>query len=193
MVQALCWWWLYLKMQIKSTYYSDTSKRKVIRIWTDAAGADRWLAAVVFADGRWLWTRWKVTDKLWNQFEARRDDQIAMQELLAIPLAFETFKDIVSGSLCVVYVDNAGAMMGVIKGSCGASDINAAIARIWMDAVECNIGMHLCRVESKANLADGPTRDDWRYLQRLNAVFVPPRIPKWFEDVAEPMLPKIGT
>ena len=63
-----------------------------VNAWTDAAGATRWLAAVIRADDKWFNTRVQVPSHVWAQFLPREDEQIGMQELLAIPLLLCTFQ-----------------------------------------------------------------------------------------------------
>ena len=45
--------------------------------------------------------------------------------------------------------------------------------------------MHAVRVESAANLADGPTRENLIELERLGAKFVPPVLPDWVYRIWE--------
>ena len=176
---AACWWWIsYLQLRPPSLF-SAVKKRKHSIIWTDAAGASRWIAAVVFVDNRWLWTRMIVPQSVWDCFLARNDDQIGMQELLAIPLAFETFASEVKDTLSTLFVDNNGVLGGLIRGSCMAADLNQAIGSLWLDIARLQIGLHAVRVESKANIADGPTREFLGLLGELGASFVPPKLPAW--------------
>ena len=176
---AACWWWIsYLNLRPPSLF-SAIKKRRHSIIWTDAAGASRWIAAVLFVDNQWLWTRMIVPESVWECFLARNDDQIGMQELLAIPLAFETFSSLVEGTLSTIFIDNNGVLGGLIRGSCMAADLNQAIGNLWLDIARLQVGLHAVRVESKANIADGPTREFLSLLGELGASFVPPKLPRW--------------
>ena len=104
---------------------------------------------------------------------------MGVQELLAIPLAFETFSSLVEGTLSTIFVDNNGVLGGLIKGSCMAADLNQSIGNLWLDIARLQIGLHTVRVESKANIADGPTREFLGLLGELGASFVPPKLPDW--------------
>ena len=178
LVAACLWWISYLEIRPPSVF-SAVKRRRHSIIWTDAAGASRWIAAVLFVDGKWLWTRMIVPESVWDCFLTRKDDQIGMQELLAIPLAFETFSSVVEGTLCTIFVDNNGVLGGLIKGSCMAADLNQSIGNLWLDIARLQIGLHAVRVESKANIADGPTREFLDLLGELGASFVPPKLPDW--------------
>ena len=70
---------------------SDSDRRHV-RTWSDAAGASRWIAAVMEEDGAFWWTRLLVPPEIWEQLLPREDDQIGVQECLGIALALETFR-----------------------------------------------------------------------------------------------------
>ena len=120
-----------------------------------------------------------VPPSVWECFLARDDDQIGMQELLAIPLAFETFSSEVRNTLSIIFIDNNGVLGGLIRGSCMAADLNQAIGNVWLDIARLQIGLHAVRVESKANIADGPTREFLALLGELGASFVPPKLPDW--------------
>ena len=48
-------------------------------------------------------------------------------------------------------------LLGLIKGVCMLSEVNFATARLWIHMAEAEIGLQVWRVESKANVADGPT------------------------------------
>ncbi len=61
--------------------------RRHARIWVDAAGETRWLAAVLWLDGVFYWTRWRCDDALWSQLLHGLDHNIGTQEMLAVILA----------------------------------------------------------------------------------------------------------
>ena len=104
-----------------------------MRAWTDAAGASRWVAAVIHTSGGFLWTRARLPDALWDQFLPREDEQIGSQELMAVPLLAATFQDYLQGATLTLAIDNSGVVGNVIKGVGSASDHNAAIAKLWLN------------------------------------------------------------
>ena len=167
------------------THQDDSAGRRHVNCWTDASGEARWLAAVVHADGMWLWTRVQVPQVLWDQLIPREDHQIGLQELFAVVLAVHTFRPQLEKCLLSVAVDNQGVLHSVIQGRAAAEDANRCIAKFWLDAAEMEIAVHLLRVESFANLAVGPMRDDLSLMTFLNASFVEPRLPCWPSDIWE--------
>ena len=147
------------------------------------SGEARWLAAFIHDGGRWWWTRVQVPEYIWVQLLPRADHQIGLQELLAVVLAIHTFQDQVGQSLFTVAVDNQGVLHAVLQGRAGAEDANRCIAKLWLDLAHMNVSMHVLRVESCANLADGPTRDDTSYVRLLQAEWAPPQFPQWLTDI----------
>ena len=114
---------------------------------------------------------------IWDQLLDRSDNQIGYQEFLAVILGLHTFG--LCDCLLWSFIDNQGVLSSLVKGSCGNPEINLAIGHFWMTMCNNHIGFCACRVESKANLADGPTRESLEWTTRLDADFVAPRLPDW--------------
>ena len=74
-------------------------------------------------------------------------------------------------------------MSAIIKGSSRLPEVNSGIGRLWLDMARERIALVLARVESKANVADGPTRDVFDYLDRLDAKYIEPLLPTWCKDL----------
>ena len=140
------------------------------------------MAAVLRTTTGFYWTRAKIPEETWAKLVPRNDEQIGAQELLALPLLTATFAQKLQGSLVVLAVDNAGTVGSVISGRGSAPDHNAAIGRIWLDFAAAGLAVHLVRVESACNVADGPTREDFTYLVKLGAEWVAPKWPAWIHD-----------
>jgi len=182
-LRAACSWWRKFLELRPPSLFNVGGLRTHTRIWTDAAGASRWIAAVMCFESKFFWTRMLVPPCVWDCFLVRQDNQIGMQELLAVPLALETFKFWLKGTLATIYIDNNGVLGGLIRGSCAAIDLNQAIGQLWLDIAELQVGLHAVRVESKANIADGPTREFLELLSELGATFVEPQLPAWCSDI----------
>ena len=151
-------------------------------MWTDAAGASHWLSAVPRTGDDFRWTRAMIPEITWRQLLPRNDEQIGAQELLALPLMMATFGPWLQGALVMLAVDNSGVVGSMISGRGSAADHNAAIGRIWLDFAAANMAVHFIRVESACNVADGPTREDFSYMARLQAEWLDPKWPLWIED-----------
>ena len=120
-----------------------------------------------------------------DQLLPRGDEQIGFQELLGVLLAAFTFGHLLRGSLWTAFIDNDGVMLALTAGGGGSDEVHYAIGRLWLYVAEINCDLHALRVESKANIADGPTRDDLSLVNALGARFIPPRLPDWLESLWE--------
>ena len=172
MLHRACTWWAdYLEIRPELAICADSSKRRKVVAWTDASGESRTLAAVIQVRDVWKYTFMRVPDEVWVQFLPRDDAQICMQELLAVPLLLSTFRDELSSSLALLAIDNQGVLHSIINGRGGAEDLNLAVGRLWLDLACMQVALHVVRVESAANIADGPSRDNFDLLVSRGAVF----------------------
>ena len=96
-----------------------------------------------------------------------------------------TFQPLVKKCLLSVAVDNQGVLHSVVQGRAAAEDANRCIAKFWLDAAGLELAVHLLRVESFANLADGPHTYDTSLMTLLNARLVEPCLPRWMSDIWE--------
>ena len=97
---------------------------------------------------------------MWNQLLPRTDDQIGVQEALAVLLLQATFASLLSGALVSVFVDNDGVSYAFINGNSDVPEVNSMVAVFWLRAAKDHASYVFHRVESASNIADGPTRPD---------------------------------
>ena len=158
-------------------------QRRHARIWADAAGETRWLAAVLWLDGVFHWTRWRCDDALWSQLLHRLDHIIGTQEMLAVILAMYTWMDLLEGVVVTIYTDNEGVRYSLISGTSRLPEVALSVARFWQLAAGERWGVLMRRVESKANIADGSTRDNLKFVLKLVANWTVPTLPGWVFDL----------
>ena len=79
--------------------------------------------------------------------------------MLAVCLLVSTFRELIRNTLRHLYVDNNGVVYSVIRGSGQAPEINLMVGHFWLEMSELSCCPRVFRVESEANVADGPTRD----------------------------------
>ena len=157
--------------------------RPCVVTWSDAAGASRWVAAVVHVGGQFWWTRCQTSDAIWNQLLDRGDHQIGFQELLGILLVWGTFQHLLRESLWLAFVDNDGVLHALTRGGGGGPESFACIGRLWLELAYNQTDLHCARVQSAANIADGPTREMFEFIGLLKASWVPPKLPLWVEQL----------
>ena len=78
-----------------------------------------------------------------------------------------------------MYIDNNGVLGSLIKGSSRSPETNLMVGRVWLHAASWSWAPFWVRVESGANLADGPTRRDLSAVRGLGATRVAPCLPEW--------------
>ena len=188
---AACKFWIaFLDQQpeMYTTLDDFNEKGKKVHIWGDAAGKTRWIAAVINCDGHWRWTRWRCFDKRWKDLLLRDNDQINVQELLSVVLAVKTFENDLRGRLWFHWCDNDGITHTMVHGSATSGDINNIAGKMLLDIANLRAGINIERVESAANIADGPTRDFMVQVNRLEAQEIPPVMPQWIDNIWQPIL-----
>ena len=146
------------------------------------------MAAVLLIGGKFYWTRWNCSESVWNLLTYREDSQIWAQEALAVILGMFSWHSWLEGAAVTIYADNEGVRYALISGTSRCKEIALLVARMWHEAARSRCGLLFRRVESKANLADGPTRDDFKHLEALQARWLPPELPQWIDDLWEPVL-----
>jgi len=147
------------------------------------------IAAVVCGPHGLFFVRAQVPDWLWCQFLPRSDNPIGVQEALAVWLLVTSFKKLLGGALLTLYVDNDGVTSAYIKGSSDSPEVNSMVAIFWLFVSKEHLHPMFHRVESEANIADGPTRPDdvgCSLLCELVAAELPAYLPGWLANLWHP-------
>merc|ERR1711951_278306 len=103
-------------------------------------------------------------------------------EIFAGPVALDTWSDSLAEQDVIHFVDNDSAVSCLVKGYSPQVDLVALVGDYWLRCAALSLGTYVDRVESKSNIADGPSRADFSFLFALGAVFVPPvvdRLLRW--------------
>jgi len=180
LANACSWFVHYLTHRPRAVRWGITL-RPLVTTWHDAAGASRWVAAVVRTESGYLWTRVQTPQHVWDQLVERSDCQIGFQELLGVVLILGTFSSLLTGKLWVGFGDNDGVQYALARGGGHNPESNMIIGKIWMQLATFDTDLHAARVDSESNIADGPTRDSFELLTRVQASFVEP--PDWLHDI----------
>jgi len=183
-LRAACKWICqYLLTRPASVYRSINETRQKVTTWSDASGKDRWLAVVVCVDGRYLWTRCQIQQDLIDVFIPREDNYIGLLELLAPILAWATFRAELQGRLWSAFIDNQGVVHNLFKGTAASEEADFLVGKLWLELAVSETALFVQRVESKANVADDPTRNSTVFLEKLGACWKEPALPRWIHDI----------
>ena len=181
--QASSWLLDYFVQRPASVWHSLDETRQHVRTWSDASGVDQLVAVFLLVDGAWRYTSAPAPSALVSQFLPRGDNQIGMLELLAPILAVGTWPQTFCNVLWTAWIDNQGVLHDLLKGGSLAEDANVLIGRLWLSLASSNTALYVERVESKSNVADGPTRHDFSDVTRLHASFSEPVWPTWASEI----------
>ena len=106
-----------------------------------------------------------------------RDNQISMVETVALPVAAETFKEIIRNRREIWLVDSEPVLGAGIKGYSAREDICSGIATFWAIMREANVSAYLDRIPTDGNLADSPSRAKWDLIGKCGWASSKARIP----------------
>ena len=131
------------------------------------------------------YTRWLVPQQMLDSSIPHNDLYIGCTELLAVVMCFYTFRSMLVDSYWTCYIDNDGVLAALLKGSISmrALDLNQIVGKLWLEIARAGTCFHGARVESKANLADIPTREEsMKLMSDLGAVWHNPVLPDWMSQ-----------
>lgn len=95
-------------------------------------------------------------------------------EILAGPLAISTWHNLIHRRQLIHFVDNDSAASCLVKGYSQKTDSSALVGTYWLAVSDCQAEPYIDRVESKSNLADGPSRLAFQEVLDLGSKFVSP-------------------
>ena len=101
-------------------------------------------------------------------------------------LLLETFRKELQGALVLAFIDNDGVRSAIQHGGGGAPEVNAMVGNLWLECAKDQIGLYAARVETHANIADGPSRGDFSLVARLGARARVAKFPPWAHRVWVP-------
>lgn len=180
LTMASLWWQGYCQRRPKATHRHWQHQRKHYRLWTDASGADALLAGVLYTpDQKWYYFRMQAPEQWLEQCLKVGDHAIMMLELMATAVALHTFKHLINGQVLTCFIDNQAALWALLTGASRSVELNMITAHIWSDVTDGQIGILAQRVESKANIADEPTRHASIWIDHYRMTEVTPSLPAW--------------
>ena len=154
--------------------------RAPIILYTDASDVpDRsprfGLGAVLYdpRDRELLYTSYAVPNSLVNSW-LPRSNYMGQLELLAAPLALETWRQRLTGMPVLLFIDNDSAASNLVKGYSPKEDSSAIVGHFWLQASQQALHVYVDRVESKSNPSDGPSRFLFEEIRAMGGSWSPP-------------------
>ena len=183
-LRAACKWICLCLLERPASVYKTIDETRVkVTTWSDASGVDRWLAVVLCLEDRFFWTRCQIQQALIDVFIPREDNHIGILELLAPILAWATFRVELQGRLWTAFIDNQGVVHNLLRSTAASENASYLTGRFWLELATSETALYVQRVESKANVADDPTRNSTIFLQKLGAQWREPMLPGWVQEI----------
>ena len=117
-------------------------------------------------------------------------------ELLAAPFACTTWQSRLQNRAFILFIDNDSAASNLVKGYSSKTDSTAIVGTFWLQVADLRCHVYIDRVESKSNPADGPSRNDFQFVQSVGGRYTPPKtgtlgdlsttLPSWFGAPKQP-------
>lgn len=109
---------------------------------------------------------WEVPNALVQKW-APKQNYMGQLELLAAPFASATWSERAKQRPILFFLDNDSASSNLIKGYSPKTDSSIIVGEFWLMAASLKSSIYIDRVESKSNLADGPSRHHYLELYAL--------------------------
>ena len=93
---------------------------------------------------------------------------------LAGPLALATWPAVLHHTKLFHFIDNDSAAACLVKGYSPQVESSPLVGDYWLKAAAAGLDVYIDRVESKSNLADGPSRLNYQLVHALGGKYVPP-------------------
>ena len=174
---ALQWWELALELPLQQQVPVRPDGREVVELFCDARGTPPRIGAVLVDRAEMTYTDWEPPLEVVQALHGRKDEQIMAMELIAIVVGLATFMERCRGRCIRVWTDNAGGEGALRKKAAKQSDHNALVHAVWLMAARNNVGLWIERVGTKDNIADDPSRGEYKLLELMGAKYSPPTVP----------------
>ena len=157
-------------------------------LYTDASDVPgrqqgQWITGAVLIDPHTMlisYTSWIVPSAVIASFLPKKT-YMGQLEILACPIALNTWPDILQNRQVLLFIDNDAAAACLVRGYSPRQDSCALVGDFWLAASSSKLSVYIDRVESKSNLADGPSRLNFDLMYSLQAIWTAPNSVSCFE------------
>ena len=186
----------------RSIFRFRTSPRPTVKIWTDACweegkakpaglGIVLYFPAYTDSSGKahaayYMHAAGYASKEVLEKF-VKRKQYIGQLELYAALLAYTTFKDELRGRRAIHWIDNTSALASLIKGYSRVPDSAQIVHAFHSLALGLKCKVWIEYVNTKANIADEPSREEFKLLESLGSTakaIVFPELPAFDDDAA---------
>eukprot|EP00435_Cladocopium_sp_Y103_P073420 s164_g43.t1 len=179
---------IHLSLQLMKQFLTHCPSRELklqhespILMYTDASDVpgrtpQRLLGAVLYdpLDSSLSFTAWPVSPALVSRW-LPKSSFMGQLELLAAPFAFSTWQDRIRNRSILLFIDNDAAGASLVRGYSPKQDSGEIVGQFWLLAAELKTHVYIDRVESKSNIADGPSRNQFDEVLSLGGSWTSPK------------------
>ena len=151
---------------IRRVPYVRLQPNSQVIVYTDAESTGH-IGIVFLYESRIWYGHADLPQAIRRRFK-RRKTNILAYELTAAIVAILMLDAVVGGQVCVRhFIDNKPARSSLVAGHSKQSDLNELVGMVWHTAAHRSLAYWSDWVQSKANLADAPSRGDCQQLMQL--------------------------
>ena len=157
---------------------TDTSP---VVLYTDASDVpgrqpQRLVGAVLFIPDshQLLYSAEEVPHTMVQSWRPRKS-YMGQLELVAPLWALELWSQQLQERSVLLFVDNDSAATNLVKGYSPQPDSSHLVGSFWLTATQLKLHIYIDHVESKSNIADGPSRNSFAEVIRLGGTWTPPK------------------
>ena len=133
------------------------------------------------------YSSWNVERRILSHW-LPRSNHMGQLELLAAPFAALTWASLLENRSIICFIDNDSAGANLVKGYSKQPDSSALVGEFWLIMASLKANVYIDRVESKSNLADGPSRLDFHLVLALGAQWKEPNTDRLGSPCVNPAL-----
>ena len=117
-----------------------------------------------------------------------RHNHVASLELLAVVMMQWIFRALLEDTNWLVFIDSECVRQAICNGTMrkAGQDCNLVIGRMWIELCRIRTAFWSYRVESAANPADSPSRNDLSVFDGLRAKERVASMPPWLDELWRP-------
>ena len=170
---SLTWFIAALKANVglKVPLYVPVWKDRVI-LYSDAEGNGGVAAVAVFND-HGVFMRGKIPNSVRSMLVRRRTNIVAFELLIAVAALVSFCPEMLVGKHIDHYIDSQPALSCLLKGASSKPDLSNVAGRLWFECCHLMSAYRASYVQSKHNLADGPSRNDVALMYTLGFSEIP--------------------
>ena len=147
--------------------FLDGARRAPLLVWSDASWERGvgWLGFVVYdpEQSRFFYSDSEVPSHILKFFVLKKQ-KIGQCEILAAAMVYTSMPDVFRGREAIHWIDNTSAISCLLHGYSGKMDSALMVNAFHLYNAGLKVRVHFEYVESKANVADLPSRQEFTYL-----------------------------